>query len=349
MGWLVVLSMFCLGILGQGYRGVKGLSRYYLDNTSTKFDTVSMSSPAEARHPIGVVADRTGLTPDVLRVWERRYGVVEPKRSAGGQRLYSDADVERLTLLHRATRGGHGIGHVASLSHAKLEDLVSEIEAAGNVAPIPLRNEVAHPVVEQALAFTEALDPAGLESLLRRSVVRHGIISFLDAVAAPFLRAVGDAWHNGKLSVSQEHLASAVVQRVVSETAPLLTGSADSPTIVIATLEGERHANGALMAAATAASEGWRVIYLGADLPTAEIVETARRTRARAVGISVVVPDRRNRIEAEIQALETDLDPASRIVIGGNGARNLGGPARSERTLFVETMAEMHSVLGNIA
>ena len=111
----------------------------------------------------------------------------------------------------------------------------------------------------------------------------------------------------------------------------------------------KRHANGAVMAAATAASEGWRVIYLGADLPTAEIVETARRTRARAVGISVVVPDKRNRIEAEIQALETDLDPASRIVIGGSGARGLGGPARSERTLFVETMAEMHSVLGEIA
>src|SRR5687768_12427129 len=111
-----------------------------------------MSSVTDPRHPIGVVADRTGLSPDVLRVWERRYGVVEPQRSAGGQRLYSDADVERLVLLHRATRGGHGISHVASLSRAKLEDLVGEIEAAGIVAPIPLRDEAAHPVVEQALA-----------------------------------------------------------------------------------------------------------------------------------------------------------------------------------------------------
>ena len=308
-----------------------------------------MSSVTEPRHPIGVVADRTGLSPDVLRVWERRYGVVEPQRSAGGQRLYSDADVERLALLHRATRGGHGISHVVSLSRAKLEALVGEIEVAGGVAPIPLQDEAAHPVVEQALAFTEALDPSGLESLLRRSVARHGIIPFLDAIAAPFLRAVGDSWHDGKLSVSQEHLASAVIQRVVSETAPLLTGSADSPTIVIATFEGERHANGALMAAATAASEGWKVIYLGADLPTAEIVETARRTRARAVGISVVVPDRKNRIEAELRALEDALDPAIRIVIGGSGAKGHGDANRSERTLFVETMAGLHAVLGRIS
>jgi methanogenic corrinoid protein MtbC1 len=307
-----------------------------------------MSTSTEARHPIGVVADRTGLTPDVLRVWERRYRVVEPKRSAGGQRLYSDADVERLTLLHRATRGGHGISHVASLSKARLEDLVSEVEGSGNGSPLPLHEETAHPLVEQALTFTEALDPAGLESLLRRSVARYGIISFLDTIAAPFLRAVGDAWHDGKLSVSQEHLASAVIQRVVSETAPLLTGTSESPVIVIATLEGERHANGALMAAATAASEGWRVIYLGADLPTSEIVETARRTRARAVGISVVVPDKRNRIEAEIRALENGLHAPAQLVIGGSGAKRLGN-AQWERTLFVETMAELHALLGGIS
>ena len=307
-----------------------------------------MSSSTEARHPIGVVADRTGLTPDVLRVWERRYRVVEPQRSAGGQRLYSDADVERLTLLHRATRGGHGISHVAALSKAGLEDLVSEIEKSGNVAPLPLHEDTAHPVVEQALTFTEALDPSSLESLLRRSVVRYGIISFLDAIAAPFLRAVGDAWHDGKLSVSQEHLASAVIQRVVSETAPLLTGSSESPVIVIATLEGERHANGALMAAATAASEAWRVIYLGADLPTPEIIETARRTRARAIGISIVVPDKRNRIEGEIRALEKGLDSAAQLVIGGSGAKRLAH-GRWDRTVFVETMAELHAVLGGIS
>src|SRR5215207_6184842 len=87
------------------------------------------------RHPIGVVAERTGLSPDVLRVWERRYAVVEPHRSAGGQRLYSDADIERLSLLHRATQGGHGIGHVATMSKAKLEELVQGIEAATVSAP----------------------------------------------------------------------------------------------------------------------------------------------------------------------------------------------------------------------
>src|SRR5512144_2601874 len=94
-----------------------------------------MPTTAEAHHPIGVVAERTGLSPEVLRVWERRYQVVEPKRSRGGQRIYSDADIERLALLHRATRGGHGISHVASLGKAKLEELVRQVESSGAAVP----------------------------------------------------------------------------------------------------------------------------------------------------------------------------------------------------------------------
>ncbi|NIP80241.1 MAG: MerR family transcriptional regulator [Gemmatimonadetes bacterium] len=72
-----------------------------------------------ARHPIGVVSERTGLTPDVLRVWERRYGVVEPSRSDGGQRLYTDADIERLRLLHLATLAGRSIGQVVELGRRR--------------------------------------------------------------------------------------------------------------------------------------------------------------------------------------------------------------------------------------
>src|SRR5512140_1095660 len=114
-----------------------------------------MPVSTEPRHPIGVVAERTGLTPDVLRVWERRYGVVEPRRSPGGQRIYSDADIERLALLHRATRGGHGISHVASLSTAKLEEIVRDIESSAVAAPtvfIPAGEPDS--LVDQAIAFT---------------------------------------------------------------------------------------------------------------------------------------------------------------------------------------------------
>src|SRR5215217_7374614 len=120
-----------------------------------------MTSASEARHPIGVVAERTGLTPDALRVWERRYRVVEPNRSPGGQRIYSDADIARLSLLYRATRGGHGISHVAPLGNAKLEELVRQIESAtARPQELPFPAIPSPEVIEQAIAFTEELDPA---------------------------------------------------------------------------------------------------------------------------------------------------------------------------------------------
>src|SRR3569832_2969883 len=87
-------------------------------------------SSARQRHPIAVVSHRTGLSQDVLRVWERRYEAVIPARSDSGVRLYSDADIERLILLRAATRGGRGIGQVAKLSTRALETIVAEDEAA---------------------------------------------------------------------------------------------------------------------------------------------------------------------------------------------------------------------------
>src|SRR5918992_6378453 len=92
-----------------------------------------MTSHAElqsGRHPIGVVSERTGLSPDLLRVWERRYRAVEPSRATDGQRLYSDSDVERLRLLRLATLAGRSIRQVAQLATEELTQLVREDEAA---------------------------------------------------------------------------------------------------------------------------------------------------------------------------------------------------------------------------
>jgi DNA-binding transcriptional MerR regulator/methylmalonyl-CoA mutase cobalamin-binding subunit len=308
-----------------------------------------MPASHEPRHPIGVVADRTGLTPDVLRVWERRYGVVEPKRSPGGQRIYSDADIERLSLLHRATRGGHGISRVASLSKAKLEDLVTDIESSPTASAIQfVPAGESETLVDQAIAFADALDPAGLESLLRRTLSRYGLVTFIDSIAAPFLREVGEQWHEGKLSISQEHLATAVLQRIVSESAPLITGTAGSPTIVIATLGGERHASGALMAAATAGSEGCRVIYLGTDLPVSEIAETAARTNAHAIGISMVYSDKKSRTESDLRELESIIPKETALLVGGAGAQTMRRPQGRSRTAFLESMSELRSHLSQI-
>ena len=97
---------------------------------------MSRPTPADlARHPIGVVRDRTGLSVEVLRAWERRYAVVQPHRSEDGKRLYSDADVERLGLLHRAARAGRPVSTLAALPNAKLRRMVAEDAAKAGARP----------------------------------------------------------------------------------------------------------------------------------------------------------------------------------------------------------------------
>lgn len=282
-------------------------------------------------------------------MWERRYNVVKPQRTPGGQRLYSDSDIARLALLRRATRDGHGIGNVATLSRTKLEELVREGElSAFNRSQAPAMAVEPRAIVDQAIMLAENLDPVRLEILLRRSFARYGTVAFLDMIAAPFLRSVGDAWHSGRLTVSQEHLATALVQRVVTQTAPLVSDSNENPTLVVATLAGDRHASGALMAATTAASAGWHVVYLGADLPAREIASAATQTRAMAVGISVVFAENTNAVVAKLRDLENLIPPETSFLIGGAGAKALTDEFSETRVAFIESMYEMQNELAAI-
>jgi MerR family transcriptional regulator, light-induced transcriptional regulator len=283
------------------------------------------STDRKPRHPIGVAAERTGLSPEVLRVWERRYGVVEPVRGEGGQRLYSDADVERLRLLRQATQGGRGIGRVAGLELGELARLVREDEEARAELEVKRTGGGAEEFdLEAAVDRARALDADGLETGLRRVAALAGLPRFLERVVVPFVQRVGDEWHAGRLTVAQEHLATAVVQRVVGGMLGSVGGSDRGPAILVSGPAGERHELGALLAAGVAVSEGWRVVYLGTDLPAVEIAEAALATGVRAVGLSVVFVEDRERTLSEILAVRGALPTSIPLLIGGGATAELG-------------------------
>jgi MerR family transcriptional regulator, light-induced transcriptional regulator len=276
----------------------------------------------EPRHPIGVAAERTGLTTDVIRAWERRYGAVEPARDEAGQRLYSDADVERLRLLHRATDGGRSIGQVVDLRGEELAELVRG-DAAARVAQRPAGADV-----DRLFDLALALDGPALESSLRRAVVAQGVSPFAEHVAVPLLRRLGEGWHAGEVTPAQEHVASAAIARVLTG---LREGGGEGPIAVVATLSGERHEVGALMAAAAAELAGWRVVYLGADLPPDEVARAAARTGAKAVCVSVVYGGRSAAdTQAAFRSLRAQLSKDVEVYAGGAGT----DPIREELELF---------------
>ena len=304
--------------------------------------------PGIGRHPIGVVAERTGLSPDLLRVWERRYRAVEPSRATDGQRLYSDADVERLRLLRLATQAGRSIRQVAQLGSSELVQLVREDDAARQRAVRLEERAVPASVkadVERALELARTVDASALESLLRRTAAALGVPVFLDGLVAPLLRRMGEEWEAGRLAVAQEHLATAIVQRVLEGLIHFLVPPHGAPNLLLATLPGDHQKMDALLAATAAAAEGWRVTYLGPDLPADEIATAAVAAGARAVGVSIVRVADREKVVADLQTVRDRLPASVPLLIGGTGALDLSGELDGQGIQFVATGSELRAAL----
>jgi DNA-binding transcriptional MerR regulator/methylmalonyl-CoA mutase cobalamin-binding subunit len=266
-----------------------------------------------------IVTRRTGLSPAVLRMWERRYGVVKPTRSPKGRRLYSDSDVERLRLLARATQGGRSIGQVAALSEDALAELVRrdavEERARSSVGiTIPARR-----VVEDALAAIERLEAASLEAMLGRAMLVLPAHAFLDDVVAPLLQQTGERWREGTLRPVHGQLATAVLRRALDRFREASAPS-DAPELVVATPAGQMHEFGALLVAATAAAEAWAVTYLGPDLPAEDIADAVRVTGARALALSIVHPSGDRALAHELRTLASRLPRATLLLAGGAAA-----------------------------
>lgn len=303
--------------------------------------TAAPADPA-TMHPIALVAERTGLTQDVLRVWERRYGAVKPARGEGGQRLYTDADVERLILLSAAAGAGRSIGQIARLSSKVLVRMVDDDAAARDARASSTADPVnAEGIVSTGLELTRSLSSTELDGHLRRAAALLGVTTFIERVAAPLLRLVGDEWHAGRLTASQEHLASSVVHDILVGTMRGFARSNGASRVLVATPAGERHAIGAALVGAFAAVEGWNVIYLGADLPAAEIAAAAVTADVAVVAMSIVYVDNRERVLGEVRSLRARLPKSITIIAGGSGAAMLARELSASGVRVAENVDEL--------
>lgn len=304
-----------------------------MDNNQKTSDALSK----QHGYNIKVVARRTGLSPHVIRVWERRYRAVEPARSLTARRLYTDAEIERLVLLRQATQAGHSIGQIANLPTPQLVELVAADKAAAALIEPTQRNDwprtaapnssnitapVSHTAaeyIEQCTEAVEKLDNGALESLLAQASVTLGSVAMMEQVAVPLLKRIGDCWRQGVLRISHEHLATAIIRTFLGT----LHGgdpSPAAPVLLVTTPAGQVHEIGALMAATTAAAEGWKVTYLGPNLPVEEIAAATLHTGARAVALSIVYPSDDMRLHDELKKLRAYVPNDVLILAGGRAA-----------------------------
>jgi DNA-binding transcriptional MerR regulator/methylmalonyl-CoA mutase cobalamin-binding subunit len=266
-----------------------------------------------------LVAARTGLSPDVLRAWERRYRAVNPARSPGGQRWYTEEDCARLRLLARAVEAGRNIASVATLGDDALRELVRREDASAIARESP-HALATQPFLAEALEAIEALDGPLLEQVLRQATLRLSLEELLDGVATPLQRAMGERWHRGTISPAHEHLATAGVRRVLGWIIEQHVAPVSAPAMLVTTPSGQWHELGAKLAAATAAAAGWSVVYLGPNLPAPVIAQAATARAVRAVALSIVYPDDDPLLDGELRELRRLLPDAVRLVVGGSGA-----------------------------
>jgi methanogenic corrinoid protein MtbC1 len=274
-------------------------------------------------HSIDAVVQRTGLSAHVIRIWEKRYRAVEPARTATNRRQYSDEEIERLTLLRVLTRAGQSIGYVAKLPTDQLRTLAAGARAAAGYTRTESGAASADSsslLLDRALRAVHSMDAGSLHSVLKQAAVTLGTQGMLHRVAAPLAQRLGDLWRSGDITAAHEHFATAVLRSHLAQTSPMFAPSGREPVLIVTTPTAQLHEIGAMLVSAVAANLGWRVIYLGASLPAAEITGAALEHRARAVALSIVFPDDDPLLEQELMNLRGSLPPEVSVIVGGRAA-----------------------------
>jgi DNA-binding transcriptional MerR regulator/methylmalonyl-CoA mutase cobalamin-binding subunit len=266
------------------------------------------------KYRIGAVSRLTGLSADVVRVWERRYQAIKPQRSEGGSRLYSDADVARLRRLRQAVELGHAIGQVARLPEAELENL-----SARHRATFSTNQDSADPYSAMRERFLEAvsrMDVVAADEEIHRAATLYPPRVIVKNMVAPLLIEIGERWAHRDFGIAHEHVATNLIRNLLSALFRLYPPDEATETIVLATPAGERHEFGILLGALLAATRGWRVVYLGVDLPAAEIARTAKIVKARVLALSIITAQNGQTYE-ELTSLAELLPSHTRVWIGG--------------------------------
>jgi MerR family transcriptional regulator, light-induced transcriptional regulator len=310
------------------------------------------------RHPIQVVAHRTRLSADVIRAWEKRYEVVEPTRSAAGRRLYSNADVARLQQLARATLSGRTIGQVAGLAPAALTALLRADAADGHAAHLTTAaptdghgpgdsgtQGLAAATLTSSLAALARFDPSSLDTGLRRAAVALAAGPFLDALVVPLWQAVLDGVRAGTLRLAHEHLALALLRRALDRLLDAAAPLPRRPDLVVATPLGQPAEFGALLVAAAAVADGWRVLYAGPGVPAEALAELVVGLQARAVvlGLASAAGDRV--APRELRRLRALLPAGTPILVHGAAADAHRGVLREVDAVAVRDSATLRTAL----
>jgi DNA-binding transcriptional MerR regulator/methylmalonyl-CoA mutase cobalamin-binding subunit len=264
---------------------------------------------------IGALARATFIRVETLRTWERRYGYPVPERKPSGHRVYPLASVSRLRRIAQALASGHRASEVVSASEAALRALLDTA---------PARSPGSIPADGAQLAnLLDAVRTFDTETLTRRLLAewaRLGPLEFLTTCLAPLVSAVGACWEAATLEIRHEHFLSERVSDLLRVLRLPFEERARGSLVVLASLPGEQHSLGLLMAALMLATCQCRTVVLGTEVPPRQLADMARDLSARAVGVSVSVATAGPATARKLRALRELLPRRIGLLVGGDGA-----------------------------
>jgi len=277
-------------------------------------------------YTIKEAAARSGVATPLIRQWERRYGVVQPGRTASGYRLYDDATIRILVAMRTLVASGWTASEAAraiGAGEVQVEAVAPALPPNPVVAATASRaSDDRASKIERFVRAAEANSASETEAALDEMLAAGSFESVVDDLLLPAAAALGDAWADGRLSVAGEHAASAAVARRLSA----IFQGAGTPgrvSVVVGLPPGSRHELGALAFAAALRRRGVGVLYLGSDVTVDGWVDAMARTRARAAVVGVVTEADREAAADVVAALVAHEVPI--IALGGAAASTSRG------------------------
>jgi DNA-binding transcriptional MerR regulator/methylmalonyl-CoA mutase cobalamin-binding subunit len=249
---------------------------------------------------VGELSRRSGVSADLLRAWERRYGLLHPERSAGGLRLYSPTDLERVRLMKQHLASGLAAAEAAALA-------LRDQSSASVVRPAAVRTELA--------GALEAFDEPRAQAVIDRLLTSTTVDTLLREIVLPYLDDLGDRWERGDASVAQEHFASSVLRGRLLALARGW-GMGMGSVAVLACLPEEQHDIGLISFGLALRSQGWRIVYLGPNCPIDTVAETARLVDATLIVLSGVDAGRARAVTGALK----ELAARHTLALGGTAA-----------------------------
>ena len=266
---------------------------------------------------ISTVERDTGIGRDTLRIWERRYGFPAPERNGKGERIYSAEQIRRLRRIRRVLDLGLRPGNVVPLNDAALSALSDKLPAASSG-----RQDI-DPAHASLIARTSSGDITALTVALEQALARDGLRAFVLHTFAPLSSAIGELWAGGELEVFEEHLLTRHMVHFLDVAMGRVGRPPGDPEVLLATLPGEQHALGLLMAEALLLHAGRATLNLGTDVPLDQIVSAVEQSRVTTVGLSFSSCYARGSIRDDLEELADRLPRGVAVWIGGAGAARL--------------------------